>query len=360
MTSARAAVLLAYAAAAGILVYLLAPILTPFLLAALLAYIINPLVERLERWRVPRAAAVTLVFVLFVAFVVVLLLVLVPLVYRQIVGFAGKVPLYLDWVQGALLPRLQEALGEPLPVDFADLRHAVISNWQQIAELVRNAFANLVASSVRFGAWLVNLLLVPVVTFYLLLDWDTVRRNVLGLLPPGTRATVEALAVETDAVLASFLRGQLLVMLALAAIHAIGLMAIGLDLALPIGILSGLVSFIPFMGFIVGIVTAGIAAYLQFQEATALLWVFLVFFGANLIEGYVLSPYLVGSRIGLHPVVVIFAVLAGGALFGFLGVLLAIPAAAALKVWLRYVHQNYVVAPKDAEAPARRLRQGGE
>lgn len=361
MNNARAVVLLLVAAAAAVLVYLLAPILTPFLLGALLAYIANPLVLQLTRLRLPRALAVVLVFALFLTLLVLLLVFLVPLVYRQTVNFAQKVPQYLDWVQTALLPRLEALAGEPLPIDFADLRGVIVTNWQEIAEFLRNAFAQVVVSSFRFGMWLLNLVLVPVVTFYLLLDWEMVLKNTLRLFPPASRATVAGLAGETDEVLASFLRGQLLVMLTLAVIHSAGLMLIGLDLALPIGILAGLLSFVPFLGFIVGVVAAGIAAYLQFQDAVALLWVFLVFFVANLIESYVLSPRLVGSRIGLHPVVVIFAVLAGGVLFGFLGVLLALPAAAALKVWLRHVHRSYVVAaPKQATKARRAAAPAGE
>ncbi len=360
MSNARAIALLLFAATGAMLVYWLAPILTPFLLGALLAYVANPLVRRLTRLRLPRALAVVLVFVLVLALLALLLIFLVPLVYRQTVNFAHKVPQYLDWAQATLLPRIETLLGGPLPVDFGVLRAVIVSHWQEIAEFLRNALAHVVASSFRFGMWLLNLLLVPVVTFYLLLDWDAVLRHTLRLFPPAMRGTVSRLAAETDQVLASFLRGQLLVMLALAVIHSAGLMLVGLELAVPIGILAGLVSFVPFMGFIVGVVTAGIAAYLQFQDVTPLLWVFLVFFVANLIESYFLAPRLVGRRIGLHPVVVIFAVASGGTLFGFLGVLLALPAAAAFKVWLRHVHQSYIVAaPKVPKHPAR-VRRASE
>lgn len=360
MNSARSLVLFVFAAGFAVLVYLLAPILTPFLLAALLAYIANPLVGALTRARLPRALAVVLVFVLVLLIVTALLFFLIPLIYRQVASFAQKVPQYLDWVQSTVIPRLEDFTGQPLPVEFGDLRNVIVANWQEVVQFLRNAFANVVLSSVRIGAWLINLVLVPVVAFYFLLDWHSILQNILRVFPPGARATVARLAAETDAVLASFLRGQLLVMLILAFIHSVGLMIVGLDLALPIGILAGLVSFVPFMGFIVGIVTAGIAAYLQFQDPLALVWVFLVFFLANLIEGYVLSPRLVGSRIGLHPVVVIFAVLAGGALFGFFGVLLALPAAAALKVWLRYLHQSYIAPLPAASKPPLKGRRASQ
>ena len=358
--TARPIVLLAFAAAGALLLYLLAPILTPFLLAALLAYVANPLVKQLTRLKLPRTLAVVLVFALFLAAFVLLLIFLIPLVYRQVANFASQLPAYLDWVQQTLVPEFEELIGQPLPVDFADLRAVIIANWQEGAEFLRTAVTNVMLSSFRIGLWLVNLVLLPVVTFYFLLDWDLVLKNTLRLFSPAARPTVARLAGETDKVLGSFLRGQLLVMLILAALHSIGLMIIGLDLALPIGILSGLVSFVPYMGFIFGIVIAGVAAYLQFQEPTALLWVFLVFAVANLLEGYVLAPRLVGKRIGLHPVAVIFAIMAGGALFGFLGVLLALPMAAALKVWLRYLHQSYIVrTPRTVEpAPPPRVGRG--
>jgi len=182
---------------------------------------------------------------------------------------------------------------------------------------------------------------VPVVTFYLLRDWDGVLRRLEGLLPPHMRARARALAAETDEVLASFLRGQLSVMLALAGFYSAGLWLLGLDLALPIGLGAGLVSFIPYMGFILGLAAAGLAALLQFHDPLTLLWVVGVFVAGQLLEGMFLTPRFVGTRIGLHPVAVIFAVMAGGRLFGFVGVLLALPAGAALMVGLRHLHEFY-------------------
>jgi predicted PurR-regulated permease PerM len=357
MSSARAIAWLVFALTAGAALYLLGPILTPFFLAAVLSYIANPLIGYLVGLRVPRPLAVVGVFVLALALFAATLVFLVPMVYRQLAAFAAKVPHYLDWVQHNLLPRLQQIVDQPLPVDFNDLRGAIVSNWQDIAQVVRNALANVFASSFRFGLWLVNLVLVPVVAFYLLLDWDTVLKNALSLFPPSARPTIARLAQETDEVLGSFLRGQLLVMLSLAVVDSVGLLLIGLDLALPIGILAGLLSFVPFMGFIVGFGAAAIAAYLQFQDPIVLLAVALVFVIANVLEGYVLSPRLVGRRVGLHPIAVIFAVMAGGALFGFLGVLLALPAAAVLKVWLRYLHQSYVDATPGRKRRSKRPRR---
>lgn len=345
MNSARLLVFLALAAAVAVLLYLLSPILTPFLLAALLAYVFNPVVARLVRWKLPRALAVVIVFLVGSAVLVALLLVLVPVVQRQIVAFVQKVPVYLDWIQATLVPRIEEWAGEALPVDFDEIRRAVIAHWQQIGNVARTALTQVTTSGMHVALWLVNLALIPVVTLYLLLDWDRILSALHHLFPPAARPTVLRLARETDEVLSSFLRGQLLVMFALAVLYSTGLFLVGLDLALPIGIVAGLLSFVPYLGFVIGWGSASIAAYLQFQEPVVLAWVFLVFFVAQLIESYVLTPRLVGRRIGLNPVAVIFAVMAGGQLFGFLGILLALPAAAALKVWLRDLHQNYIAPP---------------
>jgi predicted PurR-regulated permease PerM len=202
--------------------------------------------------------------------------------------------------------------------------------------------------------WLASALLVPVVTFYLLLDWEKLLVRALTLLPPRRRGQAMSLARETDEVLGSFLRGQLLVMAALATVYAIGLTLVGLDLALPIGILAGLVSFVPYLGFILGLLSATIAAWLQFQDIIMLLGVALVFLLGQVLESLWLTPKLVGGRIGLHPVAVIFAVMAGGQLFGFTGILLALPAAAVLKIWLR--HLRAICAGNAAGHPVKKRR----
>jgi predicted PurR-regulated permease PerM len=189
--------------------------------------------------------------------------------------------------------------------------------------------------------WLMNLLLIPVVTFYLLRDWDGLVVKVHDLLPRRIAPTAAKLATEVDTVLAAFVRGQLYVMLALGCIYSIGLWMTGLDLALLIGMLAGLVSFVPYLGAIVGIVTACVAALVQFHDLIHLVPVAIVFIIGQSLEGMVLTPMLVGDKIGLHPVAVMFAVLAGGQLFGFLGILLALPVASVIMVLLRHVHELY-------------------
>jgi predicted PurR-regulated permease PerM len=354
VNSLRALAILLFLAGGGWLLYLLAPVFTPFLVGALIAYLCNPLVVRLVRLRLPRPLAVVLVFAAFTALLLALLLVLIPLAERQLAAFLQKLPDYLDWLQRELRPRLETVLGMPIVLDLDTLRQATAEHWRSLGGWAGTLLGEMTASGLRLLGWLASLMVVPVVSFYLLLDWEALPGRVLALLPPRLRAPAARLLRESDEVLASFLRGQLAVMLILAAVYATGLWWIGLELALTIGLAAGLASFVPYLGFLVGIAAAGLAAYLQFQEASVLLWVLAVFAGGQLLEGLVLTPRLVGERVGLHPVAVIFAVMAGGQLFGFLGVLLALPAAAVLKVWLRHLHAQALAAA--ASPPPRRQR----
>jgi predicted PurR-regulated permease PerM len=200
-------------------------------------------------------------------------------------------------------------------------------------------------SGLAIVGWLSSFVLVPVVTFYLLRDWDHLVQRLHELLPRRMEKKVAAIARDSDEVLGAFLRGQLLVMLVLGAVYSIGLLIVGLKLWLLIGMLSGLVSFVPYLGFIVGIVVAGFAILVQTQEVFQLVPVLVVFGVGQLLEGMLLTPLLVGDKIGLHPVAVIFAVLAGGQLFGFLGILLALPVAAVIAVLFRHAQERYVNSP---------------
>ncbi|MBI5782701.1 MAG: AI-2E family transporter [Gammaproteobacteria bacterium] len=341
MTDSRLLFQLASIALAAWLVYLLAPILTPFLVSGLLAYLGNPAVNRLQRWHFPRPLAVALVFLLFTLLVVVLLFFLIPALQAQITSFIAKTPSYFDWLQRTALPQLQSLLGVELSLDITTIRQTLLGHWREVGDWATAFFLYITHSGLSLIGWFATVLLVPVVTFYLLLDWDKLLSRALTLLPPRRRGQAVALARETDQVLGSFLRGQLLVMAALATVYTVGLTLVGLDLALPIGIAAGLVSFVPYLGFITGLLSAAIAAWLQFHDIIMLLGVAVAFLVGQVLESLWLTPKLVGNRIGLHPVAVIFAVMAGGQLFGFTGILLALPAAAVLKIWLRHLRAFY-------------------
>lgn len=343
MTDSNKWLVLAALTVTGILLYLLAPILTPFIMAAVLAYISDPLVDRLQARKLPRTLAVVTVFVGLTLMAVITLLVLVPMIERQIDVFAEKLPSYINFFQSSLLPKINQILGvTETDGQLFDLRSSLQSYWGTAGGFTQNALASVTRSGLAFAGLIANLLLIPVVTFYLLRDWDQLVNRINELIPRRSQPVVARLAKESDEVLGSFLRGQMMVMVALAAIYSIGLSLVGLDLAVLIGLSAGLISFVPYLGFIVGILFAGIAAVVQFQDVFHLGYIAIVFGLGQVIEGMVLTPLLVGDRIGLHPVAVIFAILAGGQLFGFIGVLVALPVAAVIAVMLRYLHERYM------------------
>lgn len=342
LTSARLWLLGGGLLGLGGLIYLLAPILTPFLVGALLAYLGDPLADRLEAFGLKRTPAVLVVFSLFTLALVLLVLVLVPLLEGQAQALVRLLPQVLEWVDGTLLPRLAEWFGlriEALDVD--SVRGVLREHWQQAGGLAARVLLYVTGSGAALAAVLANLVLIPVVTFYMLRDWDVFMAHLRDLLPRSVEPAVTALVRESDEMLAAFLRGQVTVMLALAAVYSVGLWLAGLELALAVGLLAGLVSFVPYLGVIVGVLSAALAMLVQTGDPMQLLPVAVVFAVGQVLEGYVLTPMLVGDRIGLHPVAVIFAVLAGGQLFGFVGVLLALPAAAVLAVLLRHLHRSY-------------------
>ena len=328
---------------AGWLLYLLSPVLTPFLVAALLAYLADPLVDRLEGYKLSRTLAVLIVFACMIIFGLLLLFILVPLIEHQLVTFIRNFPDFITWLQNTVIPTLAGIFGfDASLINLESLKKTVISNWQDIGDVAGQMLLKITHSGQVLFAWLAYLLLIPVVTFYLLRDWDHLLARIRLLVPRSYVDIVSKLARDCDNVLSEFLRGQLLVMLGNGIIYSVGLWIVGLEFALLIGMLAGLVSFVPYLGFIVGVSTACIAALMQYNELLPLIYILLVFGIGQAIEGMVLSPLLVGDRIGLHPVAVIFAVMAGGQLFGFMGVLLALPVAAVIMVLLRHLHEQYL------------------
>ncbi|MCG3203013.1 MAG: putative transport protein [Gammaproteobacteria bacterium] len=343
MSDLQKLMILIVVVAAGWLLYRLAPVLTPFMASAVLAYLGDPLADRLERRGLSRTLSVVVVFVVMALLGVTFLLVMIPLLQKQAMVLIERIPQGMQWLQERALPYLLALPGlAETTIDLDTVRQAVTAHWQQVGKAASRVLAEVTASGQALFAALAYLLLIPVVTFYLLRDWNALVGHVHALVPRSIEPTVVRLTRECDAVLAQFLRGQLLVMVGLAFIYTTGLWIVGLDSAFLIGILAGMLSFVPYLGFIVGIVLAGFAALIQYGDAMHLLYVVAVFGVGQLVEGFVLSPWLVGDRIGLHPVAVIFAVMAGGQLFGFFGVLLALPVAAVVLVLLRHSHELYL------------------
>lgn len=324
--------------------FALLPVLTPFLLAALLAYMGNPLVEWLQRWPfLGRSWAVSIVFLLLATVVLLLLLILVPMLGRQLADLYALTPKLLDWLQTVLVPWLQQLTGlESEAWDVEQIRKGLATQLNKAPNIASLLLQVLSSSGLALAGWLANLFLVPVVTFYLLRDWKLITGRLQALLPRRHEPLAMRLLGECHEVLGAFMRGQLLVMLALAVVYSLGLMLLGLKLGLLVGLLAGLASIVPYMGFIVGIGAALVAGFFQFGPDGLLLGGIVgVFMLGQALEGMLLTPMLVGDRIGLHPVAVIFAILAGGQLFGFTGILLALPVAAVLMVGLRHLHSQY-------------------
>lgn len=327
----------------AVLLYFLHNILSPFLVGILLAYLADPLVDRLERLGLSRTWGVVVVFSLFTLIFLALLLVLVPMLAKQLLRLYELAPQMLDWLQHVALPWVQSRLGLADGFwKFDKIKAAIGEHMGQTTDIVGVLLSQATASSLALIGWLANLVLIPVVGFYLLRDWDLMIAKLRSLLPRQREPQVVGLAGECHEVLGAFVRGQLLVMLALGVIYSTGLMLVGLELGLLIGMLAGLAAIVPYMGFIIGIGAALVAGLFQFGgELYPMLGIVAVFMVGQALEGMVLTPLLVGDRIGLHPVAVIFAILAGGELFGFTGVLLALPVAAVIMVLLRHVHDLY-------------------
>ena len=333
----------------GWLLYLLAPVLTPFVAAALLAYVGDPLADRLEKLKLPRTLAVAAVFLITFVVLALLILLVGPLIKTQVSALFDALPEIARKVEQVWLPTvlgwLQVEAGEDVGIA------AFLANY---SELFGSWSGKVLMSVGKSGGVLVaavlSLFLVPILTFYLLRDWDYILLHAGAVVPESQRETVFQLARETDEVLGAFLRGQLLVMAALAMIYSLGLALVGLKFAIAIGVVAGLVSFVPYLGFVFGIALAGMTVTLEPNPLWSLMGVVITFSLAQLIEGSILTPKLVGDRIGLHPVIVIFAVIAGGQLFGFFGILLALPAAAVLSVLVRFAYLRYLKEHPEVEA----------
>lgn len=321
--------------------YFLGPVLPPFVAAFIIAYLGDPLVSFLVKKGIPRTWSATLVFIFFLLLIVLVLILLVPILERQIILFYNKIPDFLAWVQATLLPWMNSHFGlnETLPIDY--IKKAVTQNFQQTGTVVMSVWKAISHSGLVIVEGLLTCLLVPVVTFYLLRDWNEVWVNLLGLFPPTIRTQIKKFAKECNEVLGAFLRGQLIVMIALGIVYSIGLWLAGLEFALLVGLFAGFINIVPYLGLIVGISTASLMMFIQYHDGLHVLYALIVFLVGSGLDNTLLTPNLIGDRIGLHPVAVIFAILAGGHLFGLVGVLLALPVASIIMVFLRHLRAHF-------------------
>ena len=325
------------------LVWLLSPILTPFAVAALLGWLGDPLVDRLELAGRSRNTAVILVFTLMALLLALVLVILVPLLESQITTLFESMPRYRMWFTSVAIPWVEGRTGLQLAswLDLDHLIELVRSNWERAGGVAATIMSYVSRSGFALIGMATNIVLIPIITFFFLRDWDLIIQRVASMVPRDHIETVSRLSKASSDVLGGFLRGQFLVMVILGIMYGIGLWAVGLDLGILIGIIAGLLTFVPYLGPASGLVLGVVAALMQYGDWKHIAGVLAVFGVGQLIESYWLTPKLVGDRIGLHPVAVIFAVLAGGQLFGFLGMLLALPMAAVVNVLLRYAHERY-------------------
>ncbi|WP_291511863.1 AI-2E family transporter [Acidithiobacillus sp.] len=329
--------------AGAYVLYRLSAVLTPFLIAGILAYLGNPLVSRLQRWGLPRSAGTTLVFVLVVLLVAGVVTALLPAIRHQALLFLDYTRQYAELLQRQIIPELSARLG--IHLDSQTVTHYASANAQKLADWLGKSLRIAVSSGSGILATLLDIVLIPVLGFYLLRDWPGLLERIRELIPRRRLPLVELLARDANAMLMAFLRGQILVMLALGTSYAIGLSIVGLQTAILIGLLAGFLSFVPYLGVISGISMATLAMYVQTGAFLPIVGVWVVFGIGQILESMVYTPYLVGERIGLHPVLVIFAVLAGGELFGFAGLLLALPVTAVLIALLRHAQRWYLDSP---------------
>ena len=353
----------AIAAALWLALSVLAPVLMPFVLAGVMAYALHPLVEKLHVRRVPRWLGAGLAITLLMLVLLAVALLIVPVITKQVPLLKEQVPALLERLNDGLAPWAAR-LGIDLQIDVAQVREwlrELVSGHEQ--QLINGLLSSLRIGGSALAAVFGNLVLTPIVAYYLLLDWAGVVERSKRLIPPRWRPSVQSFLDETDEVLGQYLRGQLLVMAVLAVLYTVGLALVGLKLALPIGVFTGLAVFIPYLGFGLGLVMGLLAAVLQFQSLTGVAMVAAVYAVGQTAESMYITPRLLGERIGLHPIAVIFALMAFGQLFGFVGVLIALPASAVLLVAIRRLREHYLAsdiylsgagaaAPSEAPAPA--------
>nr|WP_247887010.1 AI-2E family transporter [Azospirillum sp. SYSU D00513] len=325
--------------------WVLADMLLPFVAGLAIAYLLDPLVDRLERLGLARWLGTTLVLLSFLVLIVLLVLLLVPLVRAQATHLAEVLPSYATSVRQRLMPTIDQLVRRLSPQDVARLRDAAGNYAGDALSWVGAVLSRILSGGVALFDVLSVMFITPVVAFYLMRDWDILVAKVDSWLPRHHIGTIRAQAREVNETLAGFVRGQATVCIVLGLFYAVALSAAGLDFGLVIGLVAGILSFIPYVGSLFGFVASTGLALLQFDSLWRVGIVVAIFLLGQAVEGNVLTPKLVGERVGLHAVWVIFALLAGGSLFGFVGVLLAVPVAAVIGVLARFALGRYMESP---------------
>ncbi len=327
-----------------IILYATRQILAPFVIAFIIAYALDPLVDKLEEWKLPRTMAIVF-FLLSILIILTLTgMIIFPVIKLQVEKLVGDMPDYTVTIQQWFSPIFESVIKE----DPARIKESISNLMEKIGNIPPKLLASTssllwsgVSGMLNFIITLINLIIIPISCFYLLKDIDPIKEKIKALIPARYEKTVFDLTQETNEVLGGFIRGQLTVAIILAVFYSIGLSIIGTPMSIVIGIIAGLANIVPYLGLLVGLVPAILLTVLQFHDAAHLLGVLLVFGIAQAMEGMVITPRIVGDKIGLHPVVIMLAILAGGQFFGFLGILLAVPVAAVLNVFLKKGIERY-------------------
>ncbi|WP_445404676.1 chloramphenicol efflux transporter CxpE [Acinetobacter vivianii] len=325
--------------------YLLKPIVIPFVGAFFIAYLFSPLVDVLVKVKLPRWLAISIVFIGIGVTLTMVLWFLVPLIWKQLMYARDSIPAGIHWVNATFLPWVSHTFNVvPMEIDTEQISKALMDYIQTnySADSIQAMALRVAQSGLNFIQIGGVVVLIPIISFYFLLDWERMLQSLRRLIPRPYEASTLNIVRECHSVLGAFVKGQFLVMLLLGIVYAVGLQLIGLEIGLIIGMIAGLASIIPYLGFGVGIIAAVIATLFQFGlDWTQLLLVGVVFMIGQMVEGYILQPFLLGDKIGLSPVAVVFAVLAGAQLGGFLGMLIALPVAAVIVVLLKHARDNY-------------------
>ena len=329
--------------------YLLKPVVLPFVGAFLVAYLFSPLVDKLHKIGLPRWLSISAVFIGIGVVITLAFWYLVPLVWEQLMYAKNSIPSGIHWANYKFLPWLSDSFNlVPMELDVDQISSAIMEYVQTnySADSIQAMIAKLAQSGLNFIQIGGTVVLIPIIAFYFLLDWDRMLDSFRRLIPRRHEEQTLVIVKECHSVLGAFVKGQFLVMVLLGVVYAMGLQLIGLEVGLIIGMVAGLCSIIPYLGFAVGIIAAVIASLFQFGiDWMQLLLVGVVFMIGQAVEGYILQPFLLGDKIGLSPVAVVFAVLAGAQLGGILGMLIALPVAAVIVVLLRHAREFYENSP---------------
>lgn len=320
----------------------LIPVFTPFLIALGFAYLANPLINRLERGCGSRTLAVSVVFLVLLLLLTLLLVIVIPALINQAVLFIKEIPYYYSWAQTKVASLFENVLEiEYVKNNENAIRDALTHSLNGLGDLPGRLLTYLSSSTSAIIGFFVSLFLIPMIMFYIMRDWPKLAKRFEELLPRKIAPQVLRFLHDSDEMLSSFLRGQFSVMLILAIVYSIGLSLFGIKYSLVIGITAGLISFIPYLGASSGIALGLVVAWFQFGDVEHLIYVAIVFGIGQALESFLLTPVLIGDKLGMHPIAVIFALMVGGALFGFFGILLALPVCAVLMVALRELYRQY-------------------